>query len=212
MEKEKILSTITEQLGTTGLSAKTIGDYVDANLPAEGVEPDDAYFSKHTTFLKSLSGNFNHDVAAQVDTFKKNYKPEPAPQPTVVTPTNPQGDDTELQGLKKELAELKTMLSEKQSQEKQSAIYKEVREKMLEKHADDTYVLDKTLQGVTFDAKKSTDEIVKEQLERYDKELTACRGNGAKPRITTNNPGKTSSAVDMFFARKKAREGWGQEK
>jgi hypothetical protein len=45
MEKEKILSTLTEKLGTTGLSAKTIGDYLDGNLPAEGVEPDDALLS-----------------------------------------------------------------------------------------------------------------------------------------------------------------------
>lgn len=214
MEKEKILSTLTEKLGTTGLSAKTIGDYLDGNLPAEGVEPDDAYFTKHVTILKSLSGNFNHDVAQQVENFKKNYKPDPqkVEPPKDPEPPQPANNDKELQELRNELAGLKTMLTEKQNAETQSAIMKDVRAKMLEKHADDSYVLDKTLQGVTFDVKKSIDELVTEQLTRYDAELKACRGTGAKPRNTGNNPtGSGSSAVDSYFAKKAAREGWAKK-
>ena len=42
MEKEQILSAINEKLGNTNFSEKTISDYIDANLPAEGTEPDDA--------------------------------------------------------------------------------------------------------------------------------------------------------------------------
>jgi hypothetical protein len=34
------------------------------------------YFETHSNVLKSISGNFNKDVADKVDEFKKNYKPE----------------------------------------------------------------------------------------------------------------------------------------
>ena len=44
MEKEQILSEIGTRLGQTSLSQRTLSDYVDGNLPAEGTEPDDAYW------------------------------------------------------------------------------------------------------------------------------------------------------------------------
>ena len=78
MEKEQILSAINEKLGNTNFSEKTISDYIDANLPAEGTEPDDAYFNKHVGFLKSLYGNFSADVAKQVNEAKAKLKPAPA--------------------------------------------------------------------------------------------------------------------------------------
>lgn len=75
MEQEKILSEITTKIGETSLSQRTLQDYVSNNLPAEGTEPDEAYWNKHVNFLKSLSGQYNHDVAERVEAFKKDYKP-----------------------------------------------------------------------------------------------------------------------------------------
>lgn len=77
MEKEQILSEMVAKLGKTSLSQRTISGYVEGNLPTDGVEPDDAYWQKHVGFLKSLDGNFSHDVAHAVDEFKKNYKADP---------------------------------------------------------------------------------------------------------------------------------------
>lgn len=74
MEKEQILSEMVAKLGKTSLSQRTISGYVEGNLPTDGVEPDDAYWQKHVGFLKSLDGNFSHDVAHAVDEFKKSYK------------------------------------------------------------------------------------------------------------------------------------------
>ena len=65
MDKEQILSTFKEKVGKTSLSEKTISDYIDAHLPAEGTEPDEAYWQRHTAFFKSLDGNYSADVAAQ---------------------------------------------------------------------------------------------------------------------------------------------------
>ena len=84
MEKETLLSTITERLGETPLSQRTISDYIDQNLPAEGTEPDDAYWTRHVNVLKSLAGNYRSDLAAGIEGFKRTFKPSTTP------PGNPQ--------------------------------------------------------------------------------------------------------------------------
>ena len=50
MEKEQILSEMIAKIGKTSLSQRTISGYVEGNLPADGVEPDDAYWQKHVEF------------------------------------------------------------------------------------------------------------------------------------------------------------------
>lgn len=84
MEKEQILSTLTAKLGKTSISSRSLDTYISANLPAEGTEPDDAYFEKHVNVLKSFGGQYSHDLATAIEDFKKNYKPEPdhTPDPT----------------------------------------------------------------------------------------------------------------------------------
>ena len=99
METEKIISTLIEKVGTTGLSQRTISDYVNNNLLPEGSEPDDAYFTKHASVLKSLSGNYDHDLAGKIDEFKKNYKVEkphgPIEQPSPIEQPKPFTNDIE---------------------------------------------------------------------------------------------------------------------
>lgn len=81
MEKEQIISTIKEKVGTTNLSDKTIGVYVDTHQLSEGSEPDDAYWDNATKFLQALQGQYNHDVSTRVteqtnekfEEFKKKY-------------------------------------------------------------------------------------------------------------------------------------------
>lgn len=75
--QEQILESLNQQLGQTSLSERTIRDYIAGNLPNEGEEFD---YAKHVKFLTSLNGNYSHDVASQVEEFKKNYKPQPNPK------------------------------------------------------------------------------------------------------------------------------------
>lgn len=56
---------------------------------------------------------------------------------------------------------------------------------MKAKQANDDYVLSKTLQGVTFDTKKTVDELVTEFLPKYDAEYKACRGYGTAQELLT---------------------------
>lgn len=210
MEKEQILSTITERLkaeGQTSLSQRTLGDYIDDNLPAEGAEPDEAYWTRHTKFLKSLSVNFSNDMAAAVKDFKTNYKPQ-----TVVnepTKQDPQ-PNKEVEELKKTVADLTKRLDEKESQQTQEQLMAKVKAEMVKQGADDEYVLKQTLRGVTLDEKKSVADLAKELLPAYDSELTACRGKGAAPRNGGASGGAKDKPFGGYFAQKKAKEGWGK--
>ena len=208
MEKEKILSTLNEKLGAEGIKTdafqRTFSAYIDANLPAEGTEPDEAYWNRHTAFLKSLSGQFNHDVAEQVKEQVKNTPP--APQPPKPDPQ----PNEEIESLKSAVAELTKKLENQESQQTQEQLMTKVKEVMKKEGATDDYVLKQTLRGVTLDAKKSVDELVKGLMEAYDSEYTACRGKGAAPRNgNQGGGGNTKNAADAFFARKQKKEGWG---
>lgn len=213
MEKEQILSTINERLESAGIKTesfqRTFSEYVDLNLPDEGVEPDDAYFEKHVKMLTSISGQFNHDIAKMVEDLKKN--PNPSPKQPKTEP-----NDDRYSALEKKFNEmlekqnkLVEQLNEKESKATQQQILAKVKDEMKKQGATDGYVLSKTLQGVTFDTKKSIADIAKEMLNAYDSEFTACRGKGAAPRNggqSTGGAGKT--LADGFFARKSKKEGW----
>ena len=209
MEKEKILSTINEKLTAEGIKTedfqRTFDDYLSENLPAEGTEPDDAYWTKHVKILKSLSGQVNHVVASKVEDFKKNYKPETKEQSN----QNPE-PNKEVEELKKTVADLTKRLDEKESKQTQEQLMAQVKAEMVKQGAKDEYVLKQTLRGVTLDTKKSVADLAKELLTAYDSELTACRGKGAAPRNGEQGGGsKGKTEADAFFARKQNKEGWG---
>lgn len=198
MEKEQILSTLNEKLGTTGLSERTINDYIDAMIP---VNEENVDFDKHVNFLKSLNGNFSADVAKQVNEFKKNYKP--ASEPVKDEPKKEEVPSW-AQSLIDANKELKERLDKKESEIKQSELMSKVKAEMKRNGATDDYVLKQTLKGVTLDTEKSVAEHVKALMADYDSEYKACRGNGAAPRngggSGKQNPDKSEGAA--FFERK----------
>ena len=67
---------MTERLGTTGLSERTISEYVDNILPTitSDEQVNDGFYGMHTKILKSLEGNLNHDVASKVNAFKSEWE------------------------------------------------------------------------------------------------------------------------------------------
>ena len=161
MEKEQILSEITTRVGKTSLSQRTLTDYVNRNLPAEGTEPDDAFWEKHVGFLKSLDGNYSHDVSTQVEEFKKNYKPNQQQ----ANDTTQEGKDNEvlelLKGIKNENKELRERLDRQDQVKSQSELREKVIAGMKAKGVNDEYVLTTTLtKHGELDSKKSVDELV----------------------------------------------------
>lgn len=212
MEKEKILSTINEKLTAEGIKTedfqRTFDDYLSENLPAEGAEPDDAYWAKHVKILKSLSGQVNHVVASKVEDFKKNYKPSPANNEPPKSNPEP---NKEVEELKKTVADLTKRLDEKESKQAQEQLMSQVKAEMKKQGATDEYVLKQTLRGVILDTKKSIADLAKELLTAYDSEFTACRGKGAAPRNGGASGGAKDKPFGGYFAQKKAKEGWGKD-
>jgi len=209
MEKEQILSTLTEKLGQTSFSQQSLQTYVDNNLPADGAEPDDAYWTRHISVLKSFQGQFNHDVATKVteqasakfEEYKKNWKPEP-----------PKGgeepkkeDSEEISALKQEIEDLKRQFSDNASRMTQAELMAKVKAAMKTQNATDAYVLEKTLQGKVLDATKSVEDLTAAMLAEYDKEYKACRGDGAAPRMGNGSP-SGKSKLDLRFEAKKRRQ------
>lgn len=217
MEKEQILSTLTEKLGNTSFSQQSLTAYVENNLPAEGTEPDEAYWNRHIAVLNSFQGQFNHDVATKVteqanakfEEYKKNWKPTTNGNEDGNKGGNDGGNDggnEELDALKKQIEELTKLVNDNSNKATQQELMAKVREAMKAQNATDTYVLDKTLQGKVLDATKSIEELTKAMLTDYDKEYKACRGEGAAPRVGEQGNGGGKSWLDKKFEEKKRRQ------
>ena len=226
MEIEKIVSTVQEKVGNTDFSAQTIQKYVELNPVAEGQEPDEAYFTKAVDFLKGMQGQFNHDFSTKFaeakknllteDTFKnmtaeqigelkkliEGIKPKDDPKPT---------DSAEVAALKEQIAKLTERLDNGDNAAKQAELMQKVKAAMKEQKASDEYVLDKTLEGVTFDVKKTVEDLTKEMLTKYDAEYLKCRGGGQPPRQGGGGGGNSETWLDKKFKAKAAKEGWGKK-
>lgn len=177
METEKIISTLKEQAGTTSLSDRTISDYVGNNLPADGTEPDESYFARHAKILKSITGNFDHDVATRVEEFKKSYNPTTTPPKGEPQPTNDfearlqaieEANNKKFEALKLELANKdKVLLQKSYISQLESTFKAGLDEKGL--IYDPIYFEHIVRENGDFDTAKSIDEAVKGISEKYDK-------------------------------------------
>lgn len=207
MDKETLLSTLNEKLGETQLSERTLTAYIEGHPVAEGEEPGEAYFTAATTFLKSLEGQYRHDVAEGIEKGKK---------PLETPPTNPpkhNEESEELRKMRERVEALEKADKDRASAETQTELVKKVKKAMKEQNATDEYVLTQIFKGVTLDPAKSVADLTKEMLNAYDTEYKACRGSGAHPRNT--NPGSGGSGESRskrFFERVKKKEGWGAQK
>lgn len=224
METEKIISTLKEKVGTTTLSDKSISDYVGKNLLPEGTEPDDAYFNKHADILKSFTGNFNHDVAARVEEFKKNYKPEshvdPKPDERIKTQieTPPSGDKKYEELLKKQ-EEMEKRWNEKEKAEQQAFYKKNLADSFKTAIESKNLLYDpiyyKAIESELgeIDTKKDLTTLIGEITPKYEKMLTDNNRNGGIPSLGGVGGGDTGGkkAVDNFFEQKAAEEGWAKK-
>ena len=229
MEIEKIVSTVQEKVGNTDFSAQTIQKYVELNPVAEGQEPDEAYFTKVADFVRGMQGQYNHDFSTKFTEAKKNlltedmFKSMSAEQLAEVKAlvskvamasqqTKPEpGESEEVKALKAEIAKLTERLDSGDSARQHAELLQKVRTAMKEQKASDEYVLDKTLEGVSLDVKKTVEELTKEMLTKYDSEYLRCRGGGAPPRLGGGGGVGGDSELDKRFKKKAAKEGWGKK-
>lgn len=175
MEQEQILTTLTEQLGQTSLSPRTLSTYISENLPEEGKEFN---FDKHVKILKSLGGQYSHDVAEQVtiqtNEFKKNWKPE-TPKPA--EPPKNEGNDEisqRIAALENEFKESKRINRDNSLRSKISSLSGSL------KVANENLWRD-CVNSLKIEENDNEETLTAKAKARYEKKLNEYFGQGAAP-------------------------------
>jgi hypothetical protein len=194
MDKEQILSTISEKIGQIGLSQRTIAAYVESHMPSEGTEPDEAYFAKAESFLKSIAGQYSHDVAEKVNEFKKNYKPDQ---------NEGQGNNKDLDFLKSEFEKLKEELLKAKQVSSADKMRQEVLGKKGELKVRNANLWDDAVEMVKITNESTVDSVFASAKEIYESKMKRYYGDGAKPYTNTEGGGPNEADVN-----KKLREAY----
>lgn len=193
MEKEQILSTLNEQLGQTSLSQRTISDYVDNNLPAEGAEFD---FERHAKILKSLNGNFSADVAKQVEDFKKNYKPSDS---TTETPKGSGDPD-----LLKRIEQLEGRLAESAKNATANNLRSEVTAKGKSLKVANEAIWEDAVKAVQIGDNDTAEDVTAKAKKEYERLLKRYHGDGAAPYGSSGRQGASKEAEKEMADRREA--------
>ncbi len=200
MEKEQILSTINEKLTAEGIKTepfqRTFGDYLAENLPAEGTEPDDAYFAKHVRVLSSMAGQYNHDFAAAVEDFKKNYKPSSS-----TTETQQKGGDPDLL---KRIEQLEGRLAKSEKHASASSLRSEVTAKGKSLKVANEAIWEDAVKAVQIGDNDTAEDVTAKAKREYERLLKRYHGDGAAPYGSSGRQGASKEA-EKEMADRKAR-------
>lgn len=174
MEKEKILSTLTEKLGKTSFSQKTLETYVAKHLPDEGTEPDDAYWALHTEVLKTMEGQYNHDVAVAVEEAKKNFGNTSPTNPNSATPSTDNA-------LAKRIEALEKALEDEKKKSSVDALKNSARGKSSELKVSNKAIWEDAVNMVEISEGMDEAKLVDAAKGIYETKLKAYIGEGATP-------------------------------
>lgn len=236
MNTEELEVQVNEALEAEGvtltLSSETINGELEDAL--EDVENDDqvdeAFIQRITKRLKRMNGNLHKDVSTQVKEYKKAHpapKPTPKPKPAKAKTGEDDDDDDETPAWAKKLSERldrmeqsqKTEAETKSKNEVLAKVKKGLKSKFSEAKLEikDYFVtaamnelkLPTLEEGESYDV----DDLISKAEKLYNKHLKAAgfETKQVGPKFG-NKTGNGSNAADRFFARKKAREGWGGDK
>lgn len=205
MDKEQIFSNLSAKLGQTSLSERTIRAYIDANAPSEG-EVGDEWYNTHATFMKSLGGQYSHDIASSIEEFKKNYKPNnpnPNPNPNPAPAPNPnQGENPEVTALKKQMEEMKAMWEGMQTKNREDVLRNGVIAKI---PTPDTNkgLWEISVGRCAIDANTTEETLLEKVKSEYESLYKKTFGGGASPYGNEGgHGGGDGSELDDFFASK----------
>lgn len=186
MEKETLLSTLTEKLGETPLSQRTLSDYIDKNLPAEGTEPDDAYWERHTAILKSVTGNYRADLAAGIEDFKRTFKP----QPSTTEPPKGGGDPD----LLKRIEQLEQANAANAKNAVANNLRSEVTAKGKSLKVANEAIWEDAVKAVQIGDNATADDVTAAAKKEYERLLKRYYGEGAAPYGSSGRTGASKEA------------------
>lgn len=210
MTKEELLAKISEKLGKTSLSERTLNSYVENifKTVSDDSQINDVFLESHVGILKSVEGQLSHDIAEGL----KNKSNEP----TEPIKPKPSPSDDSIKEILKMISEVKSensKLRERLDNEKtfkDEQRYKQaVSDAVKGKGIKNVYILKQVMARKKFDVNKPVEEAVEETLKDYDAEYKDCFGSGGAPREVNNglvDDEITKKSLDAFFE-KKASEG-----
>lgn len=207
MEQEQILATLNEKLGKTSLSARTLSEYVGANLPAEGQEFD---FDRHVKIIKSLDGNFSADVAKTVEEFKKNYKPQQPKKEDKPIEQKPE-EETAMEKVLKRLEELEGRMSEAGKKSHETSLREDVLSKTDSLKVHNKNLWKDCVASISIETEDTQDTVLQKVKESYEKKLKDYFGTGVSPyggksaEKSAEESKQAKEAQESFKARMKAR-------
>lgn len=196
MEKETLLSTLTEKLGETPLSQRTLSDYIDNNLPAEGTEPDDAYWQRHTAILKSVTGNYRADLAAGIEDFKRTYKP----QSSTTDPANKGGDPD----LLKRIEQLERQNAANAKNAATTLLRSEATAKGKSLKVANEAIWADAVEAVQIGDNDTAEDVTDKAKKIYEQKLRRYMGEGAAPYGSSNRPGASKEAEEAAKGKRDA--------
>ena len=204
---------MTERLGTTGLSERTISEYVDNILPTitSDEQVNDGFYGMHTKILKSLEGNLNHDVASKVNAFKSEWEKN-NPKPTEPKPTDPPKKDPNLE-LYETLVKKIENLEKQRAEDFLKTTVSDLKEKVLNK-AEELRVSNRNLwndavSAVVYRDGMTESDLLSEAKGIYESKQKAYFGDGAVPYSTgsASNQKAAEADLDAYFAKKGIAKG-----
>lgn len=193
MEQAQILSTLKEKLGQTSLSDRTLTEYVSKVLPAEGVEPDDAYFETHVGILKALGGQYSHDIAE----YQRNNPYQHQQQ---------QNANPELEALKQQMKEMQEQLKQERSGNAIAAVRASLSGKGDELKVRNKAIWEDAVKSLEIKEGDTVDSILEKAKSSYEAMQKRYLGEGAQP----YGGASTDPATDVE-AQKKLREAYRQK-
>lgn len=195
MEQAQILSTLKEKLGQTSLSDRTLTEYVSKVLPAEGVEPDDAYFETHVGILKALGGQYSHDIAE----YQRNnpYQQQQQKQ---------QQENPVIAELQKQMKEMKEQLKQERSGNAIAAVRASLSGKGDELKVRNKAIWEDAVKSLEIKEGDTVDSILEKAKSSYEAMQKRYLGEGAQP----YGGASTDPATDVE-AQKKLREAYRQK-
>lgn len=223
MEKEELFSTLKSKIGNTNLSDRSLMTYVENNLPADGTEPDDAYWQKHTNIVNSLAGQLRADISKGLadalpqevvrwleknpkyieDYIAKQNKPSDPPTP-------PNGDNEVLKQLLNEINSLKQAQADQIKEQKLSVLRSEA-SKLIETRGIEVNsgLWEDSINAVSIPDGATSEDVFNLAKALYEDKCKKYSFDGGKP-FSPNNLGggsKTDKTMEAFFAKKKAKMG-----
>lgn len=217
MEKEKLSNELQTMVGENNLSPQTWDKYIEKSvipfLPNEEDKLKD-FLSNHAEALKTLSGQYNFDIANKVNDFKKNYKPEQPTkaqnQPMQQTPVNANTEPSDALGTA--LERINSFMAE-QEKRKADEVLRETQSKLIEdakalaktQGAVDELIVNLALSKLKISENETRESFAASLKTEYDKLYSELHGRGYTP--AGNISGGASKGNFKSFKERKQKEG-----